>query len=243
MKKLGILLLAFTLLCSCFMLAACGDGDDNSSAADSSSAADASSTQGTSSTQETSSTATSSEETSSEVPQTPDESSEDTTSDEPVAATETPLWVTHYNTLANEGAGVILSSGYSGGNWWFHISFKPVEGQEGVYEVVDINDGLASAGGGSPLEIPKGGFVYALNAGNDYPGTGDTSRPDYTTKACSDSLEAARSWKKGDKLTFSGIDFENFTEVPTTTPDVNWYEDGDYDYREYVCTATFTKVG
>ena len=33
MKKLAILLLAFVLVCSCFVLAACGDGDDTSSPA------------------------------------------------------------------------------------------------------------------------------------------------------------------------------------------------------------------
>lgn len=249
MKKLAILLLALTLLCSCFVLAACGDSDDASSpAAGTSSTADTSS-------KDASSAATSSKETSSEASveesseasveessETTDESSEtpDESTDEPVVAESSPLFVTHYNSLDNEGSGAIMSQDYTGGNWWIHASFKPVEGEDGVYELVEVNDGLAEGNGGqgSPLSVPAGGFVYALNAGNDYPASGDNSKPNYTSPACAASIEAVRSWKPGDKFTFTGIDFENFSEVPTSTPDEKWY-DGD----NYVCTATFTKVG
>lgn len=242
MKKLAILLLAFTLLCSCCLLAACGgDSEDTSSpAADTSSSADSSSDKDTS--------AAASDETSSEAPveesseapveessETPDASTEEST-DEPVAAESKLLWLTHYNTLGNEGSGVIMSTEYTGGDWWFHCSFAPVAGEDGVYEIVEVLDG--TDGTGHPLDIPAGGFVYAVHTGNNYEGG-----IDYTTQASNDLLNDARTWKAGDKFTFTGIDFENFTEVPTTTPELNWYEDGDNGTGNYVCTATYTKVG
>lgn len=175
-----------------------------------------------------------------------EESSDDTSSEETSSggevATGNPLWVTHYNTISNEGSGAILSEPYEGGAWWLAVSFKPVDGKDGVYEVVEVLDGPAGGGNGVPLNIPEGGFVYALNSGNDYPGSGDNSKPDYTSAACDASVAAAQSWKAGDQFTFTGIDFANFTDVPTTTPDLQWYEDGDYDYGNYVCTATYTKV-
>ena len=256
MKKLAILLLAFTLLCSCFVLAACGgDGDESSASNDSSSTATSSDDT------KAPSTATSSDESSASAPveessnvsteESGDDSSvADEPSDDPnggdVAGEGELLWLTHYNTLANEGSGVVLSSEYTGGNWWIHVSFKPVDGQDGVYEIAEIKDGLAegSGGSGSPLAIPDGGFVYALNAGNDYPNI-DGSGPDYTSAPCNNMLTAMRTWKVGDKFTFTGIDFENFTEIPTSTPNVNWYEDAANDSDDtdnYVCTATFTKL-
>lgn len=247
MKKLAILLLAFVLVCSCFVLAACGDGDDTSSAVGTSSAADTSSAEGTSSTattsKETSSEASveeSSEASVEEPSETPDESSEEST-DEPVAAESKPLWLTHYNALGNEGSGAVMTDAdaYVNSNWWFCAAFAPVEGEDGVYELVDIEDGMAKSGTDvRTLEIPEGGFVYALHTGNDY-----ADGIDYTTNASNDMLTEARTWKVGEKFTFTGIDFENFTEVPTTTPELKWYEDGDRDYGNYVCTATFTKVG
>ena len=244
MKKIAILFLAFTLLCTCFMLAACGDGDDNSSTAtDSSSASDTSSAASTASTETSSkeessapveeSSATSTEESS----QAPDESTDDTSSDGSVAAESKLLWLTHYDTLSNEGSGVVMSKEYTGGEWWFHCAFAPVDGEDGVYEIVEVLDGSAD-GSGHFLAIPEGGFVYALHTGNNYEGG-----IDYTTQASGDLLNEARTWKAGEKFTFTGIDFENFTDVPTETPDVNWYEDGDNGTRNYICTATYTKVG
>lgn len=121
---------------------------------------------------------------------------------------------------------------YEGGPWWLHISFKPVEGEDGVYEVVETSDGI-SDGKATPLAIPEGGFVYAINAGNDYSATGGIN---YTTEVCGKMVEEARTWKAGDKFTFTGIDLENLTEIPTSTAGTNWYD------PSYVCTATYTKV-
>lgn len=261
MKKLAILLLAFTLLCTCFVLAACGDDGETSSAAESSSNAGTSSSANTSSTATSSTDNTSTEastsapadessavsdETSTEAPSDDpsDDPSEDPSgdpsddpTDDPVAAEGELFWLTHYNTLSNEGSGVILSEPYENGNWWFHASFKPVEGEDGVYEIVEVLDG-SSDGNGHPLDIPEGGFVYALHTGNNYEGG-----IDYTTQTGATMLDAARKWKAGEKFTFTGVDFENFTEVPTTTPGINWYEDGDNGTGNYVCTATYKKVG
>lgn len=243
MKKLAILLLAFVLVCSCFVLAACGDGEDTSSpAAESSSAAEGSDTSSkteTSSKEETSSEASveeSSEASVEESTETPDESSEEST-DEPVAAESKLLWLTHYNTLSNEGSGVVMSEPYTGGEWWFHCSFAPVDGEDGVYVIVEVLDG-SSDGSGHSLDIPEGGFVYALHTGNNYEGG-----IDYTTEVGATMLTEARTWKAGEKFTFTGIDFENFTDVPTETPTLNWYEDGDNGTGNYICTATYTKVG
>ena len=248
MKKLAILLLAFALVCSCLVLAACGGDDDTSSpATGTSSAADGSDT---SSAKDTSSAATSSKETSSEASveessvepseepsADPSDDSSDDSSDEPVAAEAKLLWLTHYNSLGNEGSGVVMSEPYTGGEWWFHCSFAPVDGEDGVYVIVEVLDG-SSDGSGHSLDIPDGGFVYALHTGNNYDGG-----IDYTTEVGATMLTEARTWKAGEKFTFTGIDFENFTDVPTETPTLNWYEDGDNGTGHYVCTATYTKVG
>lgn len=235
MKKLAILLLALTLLCTCFVLAACGDGDGDSSAADSSST-EATSSEATSSKEEAPTSSEAVIEETSEPDEPSDPETSEPTEEQPVEGEAKLFWLTHYNTLGNEGSGVIMSAEYTGGDWWFHSSFKPVDGEDGVYEVVEVLDG--TDGTGHPLDIPEGGFVYALHTGNNYEGG-----IDYTTVAGNDMLNDARTWKAGDKFTFTGIDFENFTEVPTETPDLNWYEDGDNGTGNYVCTATYTKVG
>lgn len=242
MKKLAILFIAFALLCSCLALAACGDDGDTSSAAGSSDA-------GSSSAADSSSTATSSDEASTSAPADESSAATETTTEEPSDApdessgAEDPtladgklFWLTHYNTLSNEGSGVIMTAEYTGGEWWFHCSFAPVEGEDGVYQIVEVLDG--TDGSGHPLAIPDGGFVYALHTGNNYEGG-----IDYTTQASATLLDDARKWKAGEKFVFSGIDFDNFTKVPTETPDVNWYEDGDNGTGHYVCTATYAKVG
>lgn len=223
MKKTAILLLAFALLCSCFALAACSDESDDSP----------------STATDTSSAATSSEEESSP----PAEES----SEEPSVSDSKPFWVTHYNDSSKEGAGVIFGEKYTGGGWWMHVAFAPVDGEDGVYEVVDTSNGIAEGGEGKALDIPEGGFVYAINVGNDYPKeiNPDGSGIDYTSQPCKDMAAIAQAWRKGDKFTFENVDFDNFKEIPTATPDVEWYQDqanDSEDTGDYVCTATFTKV-
>ena len=84
-----------------------------------------------------------------------------------VSAEESTFHVTHYNDSAAEGACVIFTETYSGGGWWIHVAFAPVEGKENTYEIVEMVNGV-SDGSGVPLEIPEGGFVYGLNTGNNW---------------------------------------------------------------------------
>ncbi|MBQ1206349.1 MAG: dockerin type I repeat-containing protein, partial [Clostridia bacterium] len=142
------------------------------------------------------------------------------------------LWLTHYNTNTVEGAGVIFTSEYLGCAWWLNIAFAPVAGHEGVYEIVAKSDG-ASNGSGKPLPIPEGGFVYAINSGNDYITINkDPEALNFKSAAATTALSAARKWKIGDRFVFGNVDLEN-KEIPTTTPHI------DYFAPEYVCTATY----
>ncbi len=140
------------------------------------------------------------------------------------------FFVSHFNDITVEGAGVIFTKEYTGCAWWTHVSFKPVEGLDGVYEIVEIIKG-ASNGSGKPLAIPKGGFVWAGNNGNDYPSlyakdntqTGYKNKPNYTNQAIKTMLSAVNGWKTGDRFVFSGLDLLSL-EVPTETPYIDWYQ-------------------
>ncbi len=137
------------------------------------------------------------------------------------------LWLTHYNNNTVEGSGVVFTEAYTGAGWWYHVAFAPVEGSKNAYEIVAVSDGTPD-GNGVAQALPEGGFVYCLNYGNNY---GDV---DYTSENVNNMIADVKdNWKIGDKFVFKGIDFANKT-VPTTTPDVEWYKDG-----EYVCTAQY----
>ncbi len=142
-----------------------------------------------------------------------------------------PFWVTHFNDSTAEGAGSIFTEPYIYGGWWVHYAFAPTN-VEGVYKIVDTANGL-SDGLAVPLEIPEGGFVWAGNFGNDYIslGMGDT---DFTSPSCTDCINGVvADWMTGTLVKFEGLDLDSLT-VPTTTPDLKWYDDA------YVCTATYT---
>ncbi len=147
------------------------------------------------------------------------------------AAEEKPFFVTHFNDPYPEGAGVVFTDPYEHAGWWLHVVFEPVNGVENTYKITNIVSGL-SDGTATPQEIPEGGFVWAANYGNDYPALnlGDI---DYTNPNCNAAITDALTWSVGQMFTISGLDLEALT-VPTSTPDVAWYEDS------YVCTATYT---
>ncbi len=147
------------------------------------------------------------------------------------AAEEKPFFVTHFNDPYPEGAGVIFTDSYEHCAWAIHVVFEPVSGVENTYKITNIVSGL-SDGTATPQEIPEGGFVWASNYGNDYPtlGLGDI---DYTNPNCNAAITDALTWTIGQMFTITGLDLEAMT-VPTSTPDVQWYEDA------YVCTATYT---
>jgi len=141
------------------------------------------------------------------------------------------FWLTHYNDSVVEGAGVIITESYSGAVWWLHVAFAPTS-IPNVYEITAISDGT-DIGDGEALSIPAGGFVYAVNYGNDYPSiNADGSGTDYTSEKCTAAIIDALTWKVGDKLKISGIDTVNKT-IPTSTAGKKWYDDS------YVCTANY----
>lgn len=158
------------------------------------------------------------------------------------AEEEKPLWLVKYNDATIEGAGVVFTEKYEGAAWWFHAAFVPTD-VEGVWKITEICDGIedsvvGGAGGGKaqPLAIPEGGFVYAINVGNDYPTLypNEANTVDYTSEACTACIQDIQAnWKVGTLVKFTGIDFEGFT-IPTTTPDIKYYDDG------YKCTATYS---
>ncbi len=144
------------------------------------------------------------------------------------------FWVTHFNNTSAEGAGSIFTQEYTGCGWWVHASFKPVEGLENVYELVEKSDG-ASNGTATPLAIPEGGFVYAVNTGNDYITLNkDEHDINFKNKGASDAMSAVRSWRIGDKIQFSGLNLDTM-RIPTTTEYIDYYSEG------YVCTAQYAK--
>ena len=184
------------------------------------------------------------------------------------------FWLTHYNDHFVEGAGVVFTAedsdseqakddykvsdnkldgegksapAYTG--WWLHVSFKPVEGFKTVYEVVEISNGLAD-GHATILAIPQGGFVYAVNTGNNWPQlykdhpdqyAGNANDPDYTNPGVNTMISAMGNWKVGDRFVINGLDLAGL-ELPTTTPDKAWYEKtADGKESTYICTATYAK--
>lgn len=150
-----------------------------------------------------------------------------------LAADTNTFWLTHYNNATVEGSGVIFTEPYTGAAWWYHAAFAPVSGAENVYEITAISNGW-SDGSGTPLDIPTGGFVWATNAGNNYPviNPDDSTAINYTSDACNNMYTLAKEWAVGDKFVFTGLDLVNLT-VPTDTADKMWYDPA------YVCTATF----
>ncbi len=155
------------------------------------------------------------------------------------------LFVTHFNANTPEGAGVIFTESYTGGEWWLHAAFAPVAGEKNVYEITAISNGVA-AGGATPLAIPAGGFVYAVNTGNNWEdltagltGTGTTwydypeylNRPNYTSAAVQAAMALAKSWTVGKQYVISGLDIANKV-IPTSTPYADWFS------TDYVSTAT-----
>ncbi len=224
MKKLSLLLAALMIFC-CFALASCGEEEATSSAPEASSTAPT---------------------TSSEAPATSSEEEPEASSEEPAESSEEELplvgeaemfWVTHFNDGTSEGAGAIFTETDTAGGWWIHVAFAPaqVEDLENVYEIVEITNGL-SDGSATTVAVPEGGFVWAINTGNNYPTINpDGSGIDYTSPNCNGMIASAQLWRVGDKMQFAGLDLENLT-VPTETADTMWYDDA------YVCTATWAPI-
>lgn len=238
MKKTVLLLLAALMVFTACAMTGCGDKTTDTTSSNASSSASESKTASSAGTD--SKAEVSSEETSAEAASSAATSSEETSS--VVNANASPLWLTHYNMNTAEGAGVVFTETDTASGYWHHIAFKPVDAENGVYEITEISFG-ATDGQGKALTVPEGGFVYAINIGNDYPSLAEQNpnepafqnKPNYTSAACNDCVKAVDSWAVGMVIQFTGLDLETL-EVPTETPDKQWYEDG------YVCTATWVEI-
>ncbi len=166
------------------------------------------------------------------------DNSEDDSSEEPVY--DNVFWVTHYNNV-DEGAGVIFTDTDTAGPWWLHVALEPAS-KANTYKIVEISNGLES-GGATALDVPAGGFVYALHVGNDYPTLdaenpdgGFAGKPNYSSESVLTAAEKASKWVVGDEITLAGITVSAGV-IPTTTPDTAWYD------PSYVCTATYMLNG
>lgn len=153
----------------------------------------------------------------------------------PVEVEWKPFFLSHFDNVTVEGAGVVFTDDATNTNhaWRIHVVFAPIAGEENAYEIVDIIDYLQSEASKvtkTPV-IPEGGFAYNLNYGNDYPSL-NMDGPDYTSPNCNNMIADVLTWKIGDKLMFKNVDLEGKT-VPTSTEGTNWYDDA------YVCTAQY----
>ncbi len=141
------------------------------------------------------------------------------------------FWLTHYNSVAVEASGVIVTSQDYNTNqaWRLVVSFSPVGGN--CYEIVEIVNYLETAEDTYHIAVPDGGFLYLLNMGNDYTSTGGVR---YYNDQCAAAIADALTWQEGEIFEFVNLNLESLT-APTLTPSVNWYADG------YVCTAKYRK--
>ena len=227
MKKIALLLSLVMVLSCLFVMASCGE-EETSTPADSAAESAAESKEEPAASSEE---APASEEPSEE----PTESSEE--GDEPAeynVGEFQQFWVTHYNDGFVEGSGVIFTEMDTAGGWWLHVAFAPVDVEKGIYEIVAITNGLPD-GSATVVEFPEGGFVWGANYGNDYPtiNPGDPSAINYTSESCTSFINFATTWAVGDRFAIDGVDFEN---VPTSTPEIKWYD------ASYVCTAKIAPV-
>ncbi len=143
-----------------------------------------------------------------------------------------PLWLTHYNDITAEASGVIVNdTAYNTSQAWrLVVSFAPLGGNK--YEIAEIVDYLGTADDSYRASVCDGGFLYMLNAGNDYTSTGGIK---YINDNCSNMINDALTWKVGDVFEFINLNLESGV-APTLTPSLKWYESG------YVCTAQYRVV-
>ena len=153
------------------------------------------------------------------------------------------FFVTEFNPAAErEGAGHVYTVVDDGGGWSHHIAFAPVEDNPDFYEVVAVSNG--ALGQGTALAVPEGGFVYAINAGNNWPelmadkkGDGASgawyddethlNMPNMNTDYAKAAFDFAAAVSVGEIYYIEGLDFET-EEAPTSTPDKDYW-DPDYE--------------
>lgn len=235
MKKLALILSVIMVLSCCLVMAACGNEETSSTPATSTetSSEDAKSEAESSVADESveESVEESAEASEDESVEASEDESKDEPKDEPTVGEASNFWVTHYANDGMEGAGVVYTDHSPNLGWRIHVAFKPIDGVEGGYEITEIANNL-DTGDTASLALPEGGFIYCINRGNDYPSIG-MDGPNYTSANCDDMISLMLTWAVGDQFVIEGLDFEN---VPTSTPDLNWYD------PTYVCTATIAPI-
>ena len=149
------------------------------------------------------------------------------------------LIVTHINEnyAGLEGTGVVYSSSntgtispYGSFDWWNVVVFE-WNGDEDCFVVQSVNTSMGSSKSDTP--IPKNGFVYYCNVGNDYPSLGDNTKPNYKNESVSASCGLAATLKAGDKAYLYNVDLLNCT---VKTDVLEWYKEG---YK----SESFIKIG
>ena len=85
--------------------------------------------------------------------------------EEESAADWKEFWLTHYDDDTREGAGVGFSTAFYL-PYWRCYGFKPVDGTEHSVEIVALETKDTN---GSEVAVPAGGFVFAINTGNNWP--------------------------------------------------------------------------
>lgn len=130
------------------------------------------------------------------------------------------FFVSHFNALY-DGASVIMTEEYEGGEYWLHIAFAPVEGQEGMYQVTAMQNGLTDGSATTPLEIPEGGFVWCTHSGTDNSATGGIN---YNTSTITHAIEIGKSLDIGRIVCFENVDFEGEDVHSVNGLTTMWYD-------------------
>ena len=160
-----------------------------------------------------------------------------------------PFWVTHIDPETHlEGTGEIYTETDPTGAWCYHLAFEPVKGKKTVFKLVEKTSNGEDA---AALEVPEGGFVYAINQGNNWPalmadkkGDGASgawyddethlNMPNYNTENVLATWAIIPGLEVGEVYTFENLDLEGKT-IPTSTPDKDYWD------PEYVCTCFIMK--
>ncbi len=157
------------------------------------------------------------------------------------------LTITHIDTnCTEEGAAIILTpdmgetvGAISSFEWWFLTVFD-WDSNQSCYKLIEKH--IAVQTNKSNVVIPKNGFVYASNHGNNYPqlykDTGNSAfadKPNYKNKPVLDSLDYLESGDipVGAKAYLYNTDIKNKS---ISNNGANWYEEG------YV-SDSFIKIG
>ncbi len=132
------------------------------------------------------------------------------------------FFVSHFNEVY-DGASVIMTKEYANCDYWLHIAFAPVEGQEGMYQVTAMQNGLTDGSASTPFEIPEGGFVWCMHSGTDNSATGGIN---YNTATITHAIEVGKSLDVGRVVCFENVDFEGEDVHSVNGLTVMWYDSG-----------------